>query len=441
MAKIVTVLENSVGEELGIKSGDELIGVNNLPLQDVLQYYYFDKQRKMTLNVKTKEGTYVFYKVGKDAFEILGLEFDESLDIKPVECKNQCVYDFNLQLPRKIRKNCEENCDDWRLSVLQNKYVCLYSLTKKDLKRILKEKPSPLHIDFPAFDAKISARLLGFAKPKKIYKYLKIFAKHKIIMHAQIVLCPPVNGGEILKQTIKKLSKLFPYINSVSVVPIVLTDYSTENNFVEPVTRTDANKCLEIINKFNISFYQKNNSNFVFASDEIYQKAKRVIPNANYYGEFCQLHNGVGVIAKMRKEVNDYLKVVKISTNIDRKVNIVVGENYFDFMNEIAERINKRFRKIKVKVFKIINTSLGRNIISNKLICGQDVILQLSNKTMVGDVIILKDMLCVGDNIFIDDVNINQISKDLNLKIKIIDLHGYELIRAILQEEKKWKNR
>ncbi|MDE5654218.1 MAG: radical SAM protein, partial [Clostridia bacterium] len=223
MAKITAIDKGSIGEELGLEVGDELIGFNGEKIVDILDYVYYDSQEFFTLNLKAKQGEAVDIEIEKDESETLGLTLDESVELEPMRCKNKCAFCFVDQLPKGMRDTLYVKDDDYRLSFVSGNYVTLSNIGQKELDRIVKLHLSPLYISVHAYDKEVKTKLVANPESAKVFEKMKFLAERGIQMHTQIVLCKDFNDGDILKQTLEELYKLSPYVQTVAIIPVGLT--------------------------------------------------------------------------------------------------------------------------------------------------------------------------------------------------------------------------
>ncbi|MBE7055277.1 MAG: DUF512 domain-containing protein [Ruminococcaceae bacterium] len=430
-AVIKSVEPDSIASEIGLEAGDEILKINNTEIKDVLDYRFLINDEEITLTVLTKQGEEVEVEFEKDAYEPLGVEFENSLMDKPLHCTNKCVFCFIDQLPKGMRESLYFKDDDTRLSFFQGNYVTLTNLSDDEIDRIIRLRISPINISVHTMNPDLRVKMLKNPKAARLPEIMQRLSDNGIIMNCQIVLCPNYNDGDELSYTIEKLYEMRSSVKSVSVVPIGLTKH--REGLCE-MTAVDSDKAKELITE--IEKWQKKalaelGTGFVYASDEIYLKAGVPIPESRAYHGFPQIENGVGMIASLREELTDAL-TSSPAIKKERTVTLITGAAVHSTMCTFAEDITKKYPNIKINVEKIINNFFGEQITVSGLLCGCDIIEQLRGKDMGDNLIITKNMLRDGENVLLDDVTTEDIERELDTKIIAVGDDGYELLEAIL---------
>ncbi len=290
MPKVISVNPQGAAYKI-IKEEDNVIALNDRPFEDILDYIYADSDTTCRLSIIDKDGYQKIVTIKKDSEEqTLGLEFDSTVEIVPRLCKNNCIFCFVNQLPRGLRDTLYIKDDDYRLSFISGNYISCTNLKNKDIQRIIDYKLSPLYISVHSTNADIRKTLLGVDDTISILEILKKLVSAGITIHAQIVLVPHINDGIYLQESLQDLYDIG--VKSVAVVPVGLTKFRNNLIEIEPFSVLQARNTIKIIEKF----YNLHN-NFCYASDEMYQIAQLDIKDYEYYDNFPQLENGVGLIA------------------------------------------------------------------------------------------------------------------------------------------------
>lgn len=424
---------DSIAFEAGIEPGDKLITVNGHDFHDILEYRYLTVEYEVTLEVLKKDGTTEMITVEND-YEDLGIEFEEGLIDEAQSCRNKCIFCFIDQLPKGMRETVYFKDDDTRLSFLQGNYVTLTNMSDEEIDRLIKMRVSPINISVHATEPKLREMMLNNRFAGKCYGIMKKFAENDIYMNCQIVLCPGINDGEHLKRSLTDLGNLFPYVNSISVVPVGLTRYREGLCKIEPFTAETSRETIEFVEKIQKDFLKKYGSRLVYLADEFYINAKMEMPLAEEYEGFPQIENGVGLIASMQEEFDSGLKLVEDKKR-SRHISIATGEISYDFIKTLSEKIENKCSGVKIDVYAIKNNFFGGGVNVSGLVCGCDIIEQLKGKTTTDELMIPHSMLRDDDNIFLDDTTVEDIEKELSVKITPIINDGYEFIEKILDEE------
>ncbi|MGN1098054.1 MAG: DUF512 domain-containing protein, partial [Clostridia bacterium] len=337
-AKIKTVYENSIAEELGLEAGDTILSVNGEEIHDVLDYRYLMNDEVIEMRVQTLQGEVVDVDFEKDAYDDLGVEFESGLMDKAQRCANACVFCFIDQLPEGMRKSLYFKDDDTRLSFFQGNYVTLTNLKDAEIDRLIRLRVSPINISVQTMNPELRVRMLKNPRAKKLPEIMKRFAENGIIMNCQIVLCPEYNDGDELEYTISKLYELRDNIPSVSVVPLGLTKHRKGLAEMTPVTKEKAIELVNQIEKWQSRARREIGRGFVYAADELYLKAEIPLPDGEAYDGYPQLENGVGLIASLKEEFAAALKIAPDRVD-DRTVTIVTGVAAGPLMKEFAKMV------------------------------------------------------------------------------------------------------
>ncbi len=433
MLKILFVDENSVGAEIGLEKGDSILAFDGEEAVDVLDYEYYEGQEAFSITVLTKDGEKVDVDIEKDIDETLGLTFDESAYLKSRACRNKCIFCFVDQLPKGMRKSLYFKDDDWRMSFAAGNYVTFTNLTEKEIQRILSKKFSPLYVSVHASDDNVRRAMLQNKTAQDIIPLLKRFADAGITMHTQIVLCPGVNDGEVLQKTMDDLYALYPYVNTLAVVPVGLTKFRDGLTQVKPLDEEDAKKVLEMTDRFAQKCKEENGCRFVYCSDEFYLKAKKDFPTYGEYGSFSQIEDGVGLITKFKKEFDDAVK--NFTSAKEGSFTLVTGVSAYPFIKSLVDELKKKFG-VKCEVIRVENEFFGKSVTVSGLLTARDILAALS-KTEVGDTVLLPRVLLREiKDVFLDDVTLDEFKKAVGRKVETVENDGADFCRKMLKGEK-----
>lgn len=430
---IIKVLEGSIAEELELEPGDELISVNGNSIQDYIDYKYQISDEEVVLEVKKADGEVWELEIEKEYDEDLGIVFNNPLMDNIKVCSNKCVFCFVDQMPKGMRKTLYLKDDDTRLSFLYGNYITLTNLSDDEINRIIRYRISPVKVSVHTTNTKLRNEMLGNPKSKDILECLKKLTDAGITVDCQIVLCPNINDKEHLDKTIDDLSNLYPQVRSVAVVPVGLTDYREK---LYKLDKFDEQSALDVINQVSKKqeiLLKKINTRFVFIADEFFVLSKTEFPPYEYYEEFDQIENGIGLYRLLEKEVIDNLKNVDKKDISDDEFAIVTGVAAYDLMVRISKYITDKLG-VKLEVIKILNDHFGHNITVAGLLTGKDIINQLRGRNYK-NIIIPKVMVEHENNIFLDDVTIDEVEKELNTNVIISDGSGKNLIEIITKDK------
>lgn len=412
--------------------GDKLISINGKTVHDVLDYKYYGYDPELEVLIVTPEGKEHLIRVEKAEGEDLGLEFETYLMDKPRSCANNCVFCFVDQLPKGMRRTMYFKDDDARLSFLMGNYITMTNLSEREIQRIIDLHVSPVNISVHTTDPELRVRMLRNKNAGKCLTLMRRFAEGGIKMNCQIVCCPGLNDGEALDRTMRELSELYPYVHSVSVVPVGLTKFREGLFELTPFTPEHANATVRQVERFSEVCLNKFGTRLFFCSDELYILAGIPLPEDEFYEEHTQLSNGVGMIRLLETE---FLSALKLSDAPDGvPFSIACGESVAPYFENLICIAKQKYDNINGRVYAVKNDFFGHSINVSGLITGSDLINQLKGKALGERLFISQNMLRRQELDFLDDVLLEEAEEALGVKIYPIEQDGFELWDAVSGE-------
>ena len=360
MFEVVKIDKGSAGGAAGIKKGDKVLSFNGIAVEDVLDCEFFDGEQNFTIEILKKNGKRVTLKIVKQAHRSLGLTFDADTYLKPKTCCNKCLFCFIDQLPVGMRQALYFKDDDWRLSFVSGNYVTLTNLGKNDIERICTKKFSPLYVSVHATNDSVRREMLQRQTATEIMPLLRKLTDSAIELHAQIVLCPGINDGVVLQNSLKDLFMLYPKLNSVAVVPVGLTKHREGLAYIDPVSNEKAQEVIAIVEKFAADAKEKTGEAFVWCSDEFYIKAEMPLPNHDYYGNFPQIENGIGLHAKFEAEFREALSMAAEAKR--GGFSVITGTAAAGFMQKMVRLAKEKFSALDCNVIAVKNEFFGDTV-------------------------------------------------------------------------------
>jgi len=433
--EIKKVLPNSIAEELGIQEGDILISVNGKEIEDVFDYRYLISDEIITLLIRNKDLEEWEYEIEKDINEDIGLVFENELMDCLKSCKNKCVFCFIDQLPPSMRKTVYFKDDDWRMSFLTGNYITLTNMKEKDFERLFYYHLSPINISVHATDPEVRKKMLTNRFAGDILDKIKRIVDAGIEINCQIVLCKGLNDGEILKKSLEDLENFFPRVKSISIVPVGISKFRHNLYPLEAFEKDDAKEVINMVHKLQDYYKEKYGSYILYCADEFYITAEEEIPSIHRYEDFPQIENGVGMLALMKEEFDEYFK--QLPDIIPDKINISIatGIASYSFINGLVSRLMNKYSNLTVKIYPIKNDFFGDKITVSGLMTGQDLINQLKDKELGSRLLLPENAFRDNDTILLDDVYIEDLEKQFNIPVEIVGVSGKDFIKAILYEK------
>ncbi len=428
---IKEVEPGSIAEELELEPGDKLLSINDNLIEDVFDYHFYVNDSYLTILVEKKNGEEWELEIEKDYEEDLGVVFDEGLMDKYRSCCNKCVFCFIDQMPPGMRETLYFKDDDARLSFLQGNYITLTNMKEKDIERIILYKLSPINISVHTTNPELRCKMLHNRFAGDALKHLKRFYENQIEMNSQIVLCKGLNDGKELERSIEELVKYYPYMQSLSVVPVGLTKYREGLEPLEKFGKEDSIKVVELIQKYQNKYLQELGTRFVHASDEWFIVGELPIPEEDYYEGYGQIENGVGMVRSLIDEVHEEINQAA-GDNKRRELSLATGKLAAPILQELVEEMKKKYPHLEVYIYPIRNDFFGEDITVAGLITGQDILAQLTGEKL-GDYLLLPDvMLRSGECVLLDDLTVDDLENALQIPIRIVQSDGTSFFRNII---------
>ena len=410
--EILEIISGSAADKLGIVSGDRILTVNDHEITDELSLRFYLADERVAVRLQRVDGSIRRIRINIEETGDFGVRVEE---FPTRRCGNACMFCFVDQLPSGVRPRLLIKDDDYRLSFLYGNYITLTNTTGKDIDRIIEQHLSPLYVSVHATDPELRTRILGRSKTDDITMKLARLVRGGVRVHAQIVLMPGVNDGAQLEKTILDLYRLHPGVESVAIVPVGISDHVPPGRRLRPVTPSFSRTLLRQVNRWRRQFVESSGSAFVFPADEFYLLAGVSIPECDYYEDFSQMEDGIGMV---RNFLNDF----STSTARQRKPmtnlcgTLVTGELFFPVLEQSIRTWNLQ-AGAELKVRAIENHFLGKRITVAGLVAGRDILKALNGKRLGDFVIIPGEALSLGNRLLLDDLTLKDLKRELRVPV------------------------
>ncbi len=429
-ALIVSVSPGSRAARAGIVPGMRLVSVNQTEPVDVLDYHFAVYDEHLTLGLLQADGTPFSAVIRKAAGEDIGLVFENDLMDEQQTCDNNCLFCFIDQMPQGLRPTLYVKDDDARLSFLRGQYITMTNLSDDALDRVVRQHISPLHISVHATDPSLRRILLGHPRAGELMVQLERLRDASIEVHTQIVLCPGLNDGDALTQTLRELSGLFPCVQSVSVVPVGLTEHRKGLYPLSPVDgqlAMDVIACVDRQGEENLKQYGRR---LVYAADEFYVLAACDTPDEDYYEGYPQLENGVGMLTLFASEAEDALLQLEVPHTFVHFV-LATGVAAAPFMERMLRLVRRAWTGVTGEVVTVPNRLFGPHVTVAGLLSGADYIHALRQRVDGRRVLFSRSSLRFEGDLFLDDLSVSDVEQALGVPVIPVDCDGGSLLRAI----------
>lgn len=420
-ARITKVLPDSIAAEIGFEAGDAIVAINGTRPRDLIDYQFLCADEVLELEVLDATGKTHSLEIEKDYDQDLGLEFETALFDGLIQCNNRCPFCFIDQQPPGKRTSLYLKDDDYRLSFLYGSYLTLTNLPEREWQRIEQMRLSPLYVSVHATEAEVRIQLLKNPRAGQILQQLKWFQKRRLQIHAQVVVCPGINDGKHLEQTLKDLTSFHtgevPAVASVAVVPVGLTRFRPSEDELTPVTKEKAKEVISQVQRLSRQFRQQFASSVVWLADEWFLIAGEELPSESEYEEYPQIDNGVGSIQLFLKQFATVAaELLPPKVYPQRKFTWVVGNAVEKAFQPILKRLNF-VEGLEVNMRALCSDYWGQTISVTGLLTGHDLLLNLEGQDLGDGILLPNVMLKNGELVFLDDLSIEELARQLNTKI------------------------
>lgn len=429
--RIDGIQEGSYAQVLGILPGERLLSINGHPITDVLDYRFYETEQQLELELERRTGETRKLRLKKGQYESIGLKFGTYLMDQERSCRNKCVFCFIDQLPPGMRETMYFKDDDMRLSFLFGNYITLTNIDEKEIRRIIEMRISPINISVHTMNPELRCRMMNNRFAGEKLRYLQMLTEGGIRINCQLVLCPGINDGEELEFTLSELSKLGENLQSVACVPVGLTRYRENLAELTPFDGERAAAVIDTVNVFGDRQKAEGRPRTFFPSDEFFLLAGRELPPYEYYEEFPQIENGVGMFRDLEEDFRYALEEAGELCSQPRHVALVTGTAIFPLLNELLDEMRRKCHNLTIDLFPIENRFFGGTVDVAGLVTGGDIIRQLEGKLRCDTLIVPSVMLKADEDIFLDNVGLTELSERLGVRAVKAGPSGSDLVRAV----------
>jgi putative radical SAM enzyme (TIGR03279 family) len=421
---ITEVAPGTLGAELELEPGDRVVRVNGRAVRDYLDFrFHTGGETELSLGVLKRGGEEWEIEVERGEGEDFGLQFE---NIVPRQCANECLFCFCKGNPPDARPALSFRDEDVRLSFLYGNYTTLTSITEDEMRRVVEQRLTPQYVSVHATDLKVRAYLLGVDERRAdISGKLRRMMDAGIEIHAQVVLCPGINDGEVLRRTVEDLAAEYPRVRSVAVVPLGLTRYNTDERLT-PVTPEWCRQIIREVGTLQRGLRARLGTTFAFLGDEIYLRAGLPVPARAHYGDYPQIEDGVGMVRSFREEFARLMR--KVEKRPPRgpsglRGTVLTGTLFAPVLTDLVGRLNAR-AGTRLKVVAVENRYFGPEIVVAGLMTGGCVV--AAREQFEGDFVVLPSAARKSDEpIMLDGTRLDELEKRLGLPLRVLDAGGF----------------
>ncbi len=434
MVQIKNVIPQSLAARVGIAAGDRLVSVNGHAIRDVLDYRFYLTDTSVKLELQREDRLYTL-SLSKGEYDDLGLEFETPLMDKKHSCRNACVFCFVDQMPKGMRETLYFKDDDDRLSFLHGNYVTLTNLRDEDIDRLITMHLSPVNISVHTTNPELRVKMMKNKRAGEVLSYLGRLADAGIALCTQIVLCKGLNDGEELSRSMRELAAYYPALRSCAIVPVGLTKYREGLYPLEGFAADEAARVIEQVTAFGDECLKRLGTRLFYCSDEFYIRAGLPLPPEEFYEDYSQIENGVGMLTSQRsefdfemEELSEHLK----DFHAPRRISVATGAAAFDHISSLARRLADAVPGLEITVHRIVNRFFGESVTVAGLLTCRDLCEQLQGLDLGDELLFPAVMLRADGDLFLDDRTPAELSATLSVPVRAVGSDGADLIKAFL---------
>ena len=421
---ISNVRRHSLAEKAGIQPGEKLCSVNGCNIQDIIDLSFLTSDEVVELEIENAAGGKRLVQIEKYPDEDLGLEFESAVFDKVRTCYNNCIFCFVDQMIPGMRPGLYVRDDDYRLSFLYGNFITLTNMRDKDFDRIIRTHLSPLYISVHATDPDVRCKMMNNRFAGLLMEKINRLLEAGIQIHTQIVCCPGYNDGEVLKRTFADLYALHPGVLTMAVVPVGLTKHREHLHPMRTFTPQEAAEIVDAVSGWQKQCREETGKSFVYLGDEFYLLAGKELPPSEYYDGFPQLENGIGLTRNFLNEWDMALKTLQYADGAEQAV-IPVGESAFRVLQPMMEAFNRQY-STKHSFVSVKNLFFGGHVNVTGLLTGGDILAAVKDSERL----ILPGVVINNDNLFLDDMSLDDFKRSFQGKVEIAKDAG-ELLRLL----------
>ena len=425
--EISEVALGSLGAELELEPGDRIMRINGRVVRDYLDFrFQTGGETEFVIDVRKHDGEDWELNIERDEAENFGLSFEQ---IVPRQCANECIFCFCKGNPETARPSLFVRDEDVRLSFLYGNYTTLTSITDDEMRRVIEQRLSPQYVSVHATDLEVRAYLLGVDKKRAdITAKMQRLMDAGIEIHAQVVLCPEINDGEILRRTIYDLANFHPRVRSVAIVPLGLTRYLNDPRLT-PVTPDFCRRTIKEVALIQRDLRRRLGTTFAFLGDEIYLRAGRGVPSRKHYGDYPQIEDGIGMVRSFANQFEALRrKLARRSVSEARPLEralfgtVMTGTLFAPVLRELVGRLNSRFG-MRLEVVAVENSYFGGDVSVAGLLTGQDFI--AARNRVSGDFAIIPTVALKGDEpVMLDGMRFEELQSQFDVPLYALDFRS-----------------
>lgn len=398
-----------------VRPGYSVLSVNGVAIRDEIDFRFKTTDERVEIVFADPNGREVEFQFDDFSAYELGITLD---DRKIKLCKNDCIFCFVLQQPQGMRRSLYLKDEDYRLSFTHGNFVTLSNTTDADIARIIEQRLSPMYVSVHATDDTLRRCMLRNEKLAPIIPRLRQLTENGITIHTQVVLCPGVNDGPQLENTIDQLADLCPGVESVAVVPVGLTKYREGLARLRTYDAREARDIIDYVETRQHELHDDMGTRFVWPADEFYVIAGLPFPPRADYEEMNQFENGIGMCREFITGFNRRRHHLR-ELRSDRRVLFLTGRSAYPFLKRDIWPFIENDLKLDARLEAVGNRFWGESVTVSGLLTGQDLLRHARSRDYDYDAVVLPPNCLNFDDLFLDNLSLEQFERALQKPVII----------------------
>lgn len=416
MIEITQIHPGTIAQDLGLRTGDKVVRINDHPINDQIDFRYYAAEEAIDLLIQRGAEQFIF-EIEKQIHEDIGIELEE---MQMKSCGNACIFCFVFQNPKGMRKAMYFKDEDFRFSFLYGHYVTLTTVSDEELQRIVAQQLSPLYVSVHATEPQIRRLLLGIKREDNLLEKIDFLVKGGIELHAQIVLCPGLNDGPVFDRTVADLQRFYPGVRSIAVVPVGLTRHRKNLYSLRIHTREELLDMIRYTDGMRRQKKRELGEWFVYLADEFFIKAGSDLPEHDYYDQFYQIENGVGEFRDMIDKFNAAFPGMPAALARPLRLIWVTGTLAAENLEKHILTKLRRIKNLDIDLVPVRNSFYGEDITISGLLVGEDILRHLKERKP-GDLVLLPPRILNHDGLFLDNLKPEDLERSLGMPCIVYD--------------------
>jgi NifB/MoaA-like Fe-S oxidoreductase len=180
---------------------------------------------------------------------------------------------------------------------------------------------------------------------------------------------------------------------------------------------------------------EKHGTRIFYPSDEWYIKAGLPIPAEDFYEDYPQLENGVGMLALLKDGFVEAVEAATARQVCTKRTVIATGVDAAPYLKALVALAKQKWPDLQVRVVPIRNDFFGETITVSGLVTGGDLIKQLAEMPAQRLILPLNMLRQEGD-LFLDDVSVDEVEQALHTKVTFVqETDAYALLEALITDK------